>query len=61
MKQITPFLEGESPTLMQVHVWDKISIRMIKLYGKTIAIPLKLTFRLMLEKVCFSMTGKKAV
>ena len=46
---------------MQVHVWDKISIRMIKLYGKTIAIPLKLTFRLMLEKVCFSMTGKKAV
>ena len=27
------------------HTWDNISIRMIKLYGKTIAIPLKLMFK----------------
>ena len=27
------------------YIWDNISIRMIKLYGKTIAIPLKLMFK----------------
>ena len=34
----------------KAHGWDKISIRMIKLCGKTIAIPLKLVFRSMLEE-----------
>ena len=40
--------------------WDKISIRMIKLCGKTVVIPLKMIFRSM-SKVCFPMTGKKAM
>ena len=35
----------------KAHGWDKISIRMIKLCGKTTAIPLKLIFRSMLEGV----------
>ena len=33
--------------------WDKISIRMVKLCGKTIAIPLKQIFRSMLEEGVF--------
>ena len=37
----------------KAHGWNKISIRMIKLCGKTIAIPFKLTFRSMLEEEVF--------
>ena len=44
----------------KAHGWDKISIRMIKLCGKTIAIPLKLIFRSMLEECVFSDVWKKS-
>ena len=44
----------------KAHGWDKISIRMIKLYGKTIAIPLKLIFRSMLEEGVFPDDWKKS-
>ena len=37
----------------KAHGWDNISIRMIKLCGKAIAIPLKLIFRSMLEEGVF--------
>ena len=37
----------------KAHGWDKISIRMIKLGGKTIAIPLKLIFQSKLEEGVF--------
>ena len=40
--------------------WDKISIRMIKLCGKIIALPLKLIFRSMLEEDVFSDSWKKS-
>ena len=42
------------------HEWDKTSIRMMKLCGKTIAIPLKMIFRSMLEKGVFSNDWKKS-
>ena len=41
--------------------WDKMSIKMIKLCGKIIAIPLKMMFQSMLDEVCFPMTGKKTM
>ena len=44
----------------EAHGWDKISIRMIKLCGKTIAIPLKLIFRSMLEESVFPDDWKKS-
>ena len=44
---------------MQVNEWDKMSIRMIKLCGKTIAIPLKLIFQSMLEEGVFPNDWKK--
>ena len=44
----------------KVHRWDKISIRLIKLCGKTIAIPLKMIFRSMLEEGVFSDDWKKS-
>ena len=45
----------------KAHGWDKISIRMIKLCGKTIAIPLKLIFRSMLQEGVFPDDWKKAM
>ena len=36
---------NKSITLSLAHGWDKISIRMIQLCGKTIAIPLKMIFQ----------------
>ena len=39
----------------KAHGWDKISIWMITLCGKTMAIPLKLIFRSMLEQVVLGM------
>ena len=36
--------------------WDKISTRIIKLCGKTIAFPLKLIFRSMLDEGVFQST-----
>ena len=44
----------------KTHGWDKISIRMIKLCGRTIAIPLKLIFRSMLEEGVFPDDQKKS-
>ena len=44
----------------KAHGWDKISIRMIKLCGKTIAIPLKLIFQSMLEEGVFPDDSKKS-
>ena len=44
----------------KTHRWDKISIKMIKLCCKTIAIPLKLIFRSMLEQGEFSDDWKKS-
>ena len=43
----------------KAHGWDKILIRMIKLCGKTIAIPLKLIFWSMLEESVFPDDWKK--
>ena len=43
----------------RAHEWDKISITMIKLCGKTVALPLKLILRSMLEEGVFPTTGKK--
>ena len=40
--------------------WDKISIRMIKLCSKTIAVPLKMIFRSMLEEGVFHDDWKKS-
>ena len=45
----------------KTHGWDRISIRMIKLCGKTVAIPLKLIFRSMLEEGVFPDKWKKAM
>ena len=45
----------------KAHEWDKISIRMIKLCSKTIAIQLKLIFRSMLEEGVFPDDWKKAM
>ena len=45
----------------RAHEWDKISIRMIKLCSKTIAIQLKLIFRSMLEEGVFPDDWKKAM
>ena len=44
----------------KTHRWDKISIKMIKLCCKTIAIPLKLIFRSMLEQGEFPDDWKKS-
>ena len=44
----------------KAHGWDNISIRMIKLWGKAIAIPLKLIFRSMLEEGVFPDDWKKS-
>ena len=44
----------------KAHGWDIISIRMIKLCGKTIAIPEKLMFRSMLEEGVFPDDWKKS-
>ena len=44
----------------KAHGWDKFSIGMIKLCGKTITIPLKLIFRSMLEEVVFQDDWKKS-
>ena len=44
----------------KAHGWDKISSRMIKLCGKTIAIPLKLIFRSILEESVFPDDWKKS-
>ena len=44
----------------KVHGWDKIWIRMIKLCCKTIAIPLKLMFRSVLEEGVFLDDWKKS-
>ena len=44
----------------KAHGWDKISIRMTKLCGKTIAIPLKLIFRSILEESVFPDDWKKS-
>ena len=43
----------------KAHGWEQISIRMIKLCSKTIAILLKLTFRSMLEEGVFPDDWKK--
>ena len=44
----------------KVHGWDKISIKMIKLYSKTIAMPLKVTFWSIPRRSCVSgWLGKK--
>ena len=45
----------------KAHGWDKISIKMIKLCGKTLATLLKLIFRPMLEEGLFSDDWKKAM
>ena len=45
----------------KTHGWDRISIRMIKLCGKTVAIPLKLIFRSMLEEGVFPDKWKKSM
>ena len=44
----------------KAHGWDKMSIRMTKLCGKTIAIPLKLIFRSILEESVFPDDWKKS-
>ena len=46
---------------MQTYGWDKISIRMIKQCGKTIAITLKLIFWSMLEEGLFPDDWKKTM
>ena len=43
----------------KAHVWDKISIRMIKLCSKTIAMPLKLILWSILEEIVFPDDWKK--
>ena len=46
----------------KAHGWHKMLIRMIKRCGKTIAIPLKLMFRSMLEEGVFPQDwGKKTM
>ena len=50
----------KSLNVSKAHGWDKISIRMIKLCGKTIAIALKLIFRSMLEEGAFPDDWKKS-
>ena len=45
----------------KAHRWDKTSIRMIKLCGKIIAIPLKLIFQSMQEEGVFPDDWKKAI
>ena len=44
----------------KAHGWDTISIRMIKLCGKSIATPLKLTFKSMLEEDTFPDDWKRS-
>ena len=44
----------------KAYEWDKILIRMIKLCGKTITIPLKLIFRSILEEGVFPDNGDKS-
>ena len=44
----------------KAHWWDDISMRMIKLCGKSIAFPLKLLFQSSLEKVLFPVDWKKS-
>ena len=45
----------------KAHGWDKISITMINLCGKTIAILLKLIYRSILEEGAFPDDWKKAI
>ena len=44
----------------KAHGWDDISIRMIQLCGKSIALPLKLLFKTILEKGTFPEDWKKS-
>ena len=43
----------------KAHGWDDISIRMIQACGKSIALPLKLLFKTILEEGHFQKIGKK--
>ena len=47
-----PTTKNHNPS--KAHGWDKTSIRMIKVCGKKIAVPLKLIFGSMLEAGLFS-------
>ena len=44
----------------KAHEWDDISIRMVKLCGKSIAFPLKLLFQSSLEKGLFPVVWRKS-
>ena len=50
----------KNPNASKAHGWDKISIRMIKLCDKTIAILLKMIFRSMLKEGVFPDDWKKS-
>ena len=43
----------------KAHGWDNVSFQMIKLCGKSIALPLRLIFQLILTTGFFQMTGKR--
>ena len=45
----------------KAHGWDDISIRMIQLCGKSIALPLKLLFKTILEEGTFPGDWKKVI
>ena len=44
----------------KAHGWDDISIRMIQLCGKSIALPLKLPFKTILEEGTFTEDWKRS-
>ena len=60
IKEEDIYLITENLIPNKAHGWDAISIRMIKLCGKSIAFPLKLLFHSSLEKGCFPADWEKS-